>query len=604
MAETLQSVIQKAEKRKLAANADWLSLLHYDGSKSVVDDPKFFLSTQGKKNAHAELLATIKAFATGDASNAKHAINRFPARLAWLLDEIPEAKTLFKATESAEFKKIWTTLKPQKIKLIFPSQYMNNPASLFGHTLLNIEGWRNEKLLAYSLNYSAITTETNGLVFAFKGVIGSYKGFYSIDPYYQKVQQYSDISMRDVWEYDLNLNAVEIQRLLMHIWEVQSIYSYYYFFDENCSYNLLFALDVARPGLNLIAKFKKPWVLPVDTIKSIKNSGLIESMAFRPSRAAKIKSISSTMTIREKQLAIDLAVAKKLRSNFSLVAGLEKALQIRIYDLTSELVAINLQEGRISKGDYRKVYLGTLSRRAKLGRTDEYQIPTPVDPVKGHDSLRLSVGGGTYDKENFIHLGIRGIYHSLDDPWPGYAKGSSIEAVKLDFYYFPDKGDVELRKLELVKISSLSPRDDFFKPKSWRADLGVESLLPDSDDDFHLSPYFYFSGGYTAGLSNNVVLLYILAGGKANFSGHFDDKHILYSTLESGFLYYHSPTISSQLNVQQGWGISGQENSFNESEFKFNWHVHKEVNLNSFFRHHENFDKSWNEYGLSFSLFF
>ena len=33
----------------------------------------------------------------------------------------------------------------------------------------------------------------------------------------------------------------------MHTYEMDKIYSDYYFFDENCSYDLLFLLDAARP---------------------------------------------------------------------------------------------------------------------------------------------------------------------------------------------------------------------------------------------------------------------------------------------------------------------------------------------------------------------
>jgi hypothetical protein len=51
----------------------------------------------------------------------------------------------------------------------------------------------------------------------------------------------------------LDLTPVEIDRLLRHAWELQGIYARYFFFDENCSFNLLYLLDVARPSLRLTA---------------------------------------------------------------------------------------------------------------------------------------------------------------------------------------------------------------------------------------------------------------------------------------------------------------------------------------------------------------
>lgn len=80
--------------------------------------------------------------------------------------------------------------------------------------------------------------------------------------------------MRDIWEYRLNLNKEEVRNLMRHLWELQEIYSYYYFFNENCSYNLLFLLDVARPGNQLVQQFNH-WVIPIDTIKAIRSLPLI-----------------------------------------------------------------------------------------------------------------------------------------------------------------------------------------------------------------------------------------------------------------------------------------------------------------------------------------
>ena len=298
-----------ATTEALAKDAYWHTLLHYKqtlfSQKSTVDDPAFFLSPEGQTNPTSELQATIAAFSTGDPSNEAHPINRFPARLNWLQQKLdPEQTAQFVATESTSFEATWEAIEPRAASVIFPAQYMNNPASLFGHTLINIEGKRNEKLLAYSINYSAITQEKNGLVFAVKGIFGAYQGRFSIDPYYQKVQQYSDLSMRDIWEYNLNLSQEEVRNLMLHLWELKDSYSYYYFFKENCSYNLLFLLDAARPGSAMVSQFKH-WVIPVDTIKVVRKNNFIASEHYRPSRSTTIKRIASTLPkeLQERSMA-------------------------------------------------------------------------------------------------------------------------------------------------------------------------------------------------------------------------------------------------------------------------------------------------------------
>ena len=54
----------------------------------------------------------------------------------------------------------------------------------------------------------------------------------------------------------------------MHTYEMDRIYSDYYFFDENCSYDLLFLLDAARPSIGLTDQFPL-WVIPIDTIRKV-----------------------------------------------------------------------------------------------------------------------------------------------------------------------------------------------------------------------------------------------------------------------------------------------------------------------------------------------
>jgi hypothetical protein len=89
---------------------------------------------------------------------------------------------------------------------------------MFGHTLLIVETASKSKLLAYAISYAAVTQETFGPLYAIKGLFGFYRGYYSILPYYAKIQEYRDLSDRDIWEYPLNLEYGEVIRLLMHIY--------------------------------------------------------------------------------------------------------------------------------------------------------------------------------------------------------------------------------------------------------------------------------------------------------------------------------------------------------------------------------------------------
>ncbi len=112
----------------------------------------------------------------------------------------------------SEFQDVFQRVNPKSASLIFPSFYPNSPASMFGHTLLRLEGDFHSSLLAYAVNYSAIPEDDFALIYTFKGIFGYYKGIYTAMPYYDKVREYSDIERRDIGEYNLNLTAEEVKK--------------------------------------------------------------------------------------------------------------------------------------------------------------------------------------------------------------------------------------------------------------------------------------------------------------------------------------------------------------------------------------------------------
>ena len=62
----------------------------------------------------------------------------------------------------------------------------------------------------------------NGLLFAVYGLIGRFPAGFSVMPYYLKVQEYTNMESRDLWEYRLRLDAVvdawqKLERLLLRI---------------------------------------------------------------------------------------------------------------------------------------------------------------------------------------------------------------------------------------------------------------------------------------------------------------------------------------------------------------------------------------------------
>ena len=347
---------------------------------------------------------------------------------------------------------------------------------MFGHTLLRIETGYESKLLSQAVNYSATTDETNGFLFAFKGVFGFYEGYFSIFPYYDKVEEYNDIDQRDIWEYPLALTEEEVLRMLLHLWELQSIYSYYYFFDENCSYTLLFLLDAARPSLHLTDQCGI-WVMPIGTLRAVQKSGLIERSEYRPSKATRIKVLMGLMDRKSQNTALSIAKGKS-EPRAALEADMPEEARVRILDLAAEHIQHRYSKEEIPKGEHSEIFLKTLRARSELGtpREASSDIPVPVEPTQGHKSNKVSVAYGVTDLDEehlFLEFRYRPTYHDLLDPDEGYIEGAQIEFMDTVLRYYPHPVRFQIQSLELLNILSIAPRDAFFKPISWKVNRGL-----------------------------------------------------------------------------------------------------------------------------------
>ena len=278
-------------------------------------------------------------------------------------------------------------INPKSAILVFSDAHINSPASMFGHTLIRIDSERESKLLSHAVNYSAVVNDKNGFVYVFKGLFGYYNGFFSILPYYEKVKEYSNMDHRDMWEYTLNFTEEETRRMVLHAWEMREIYTYYYFFDENCSYTLLFLLESARPGLNLTDEFVYS-AIPMDTLRAIVKSKAIESAAYRPSQATKIRHLSSLVNENDRGLSIKIA---EHELNPEDVEAEDKGRRIKILTLSTEYLQYRYSKERISREEYQESLLSILKARGKLGKDEEdiFAMKTPPSPEKGSSVWKI-----------------------------------------------------------------------------------------------------------------------------------------------------------------------------------------------------------------------
>lgn len=505
----LEQLQQKARHLQLAFHPKWRALLHYRGSPqnsvSELDAPYFFAAPNGKRDPQAELDATLAAFfsETPHPEKQEHPQCAFIARFRWLAQELRFDEKRLPVRDCERFNDWYGRIQPHSLSVVFPAAYLNNPSSMFGHTLLRFDsaGLTDQtSLLAYAVNYAATTGTDNGALFAIKGIVGAYPGFVSVSPYYDKVNTYAEVENRDLWEYQLALSAAEVAQVLEHVWELRGVYADYYFFSDNCSYQLLTLLDVARPQLNL-AEQTRPWVIPTDTLRVVERAGLIARVSYRPSAATRLRTAIEALTQRERQIALEIAQGK-------IAVDDPEFMQDPAIDAAAVLsVAYEYQKYQVLAGKWSRKEVIPRTRDVLVARsnikldTRDVAVAAPqVRPEQGHGTALLALGAGHLGEDEALLLRIRPAYHDLLDPLPGYVQGAQIKFLDVNAAYLTARETWLLERFGFVDIISLSERDLFFRPVSWSVRSGWYRLpLPTVLDTRDLT--FVVDGG--AGLTHS-----------------------------------------------------------------------------------------------------
>jgi hypothetical protein len=480
-------LLLRAQAMQLHEDPQWLALGHYRRTMfgdwvSDADDPDFFLATTGQHDPEAELSATLEAFSE-PGNGDQHARCRFPARYHWLKSRLDFGASTFSDKDCKAFSEWAETLNAHSVSLIFPASYLNSPSSMFGHTFLRLDRENqggDAHLLAYTINYAAdVNMADNELFYAYRGLFGGYPGVISVQPFYEKVQEYSDFENRDIWEYALDLSPAETAQLTRHVWEIRPVRFDYFFIGENCSYRVLSLLDVVRPSLGLREQF--PYrSIPSDTVRAIVGAGLVKSVNYRASAATVLNEHSRQLTIGQRRLARRLANGEISFESDELesLSATERAavLETAYKSLRYRTLADKLPRDSIA----------ALSYKLLLARS-RIDAPSPLKPPErpavrddeGHEPWRADLGFGFLEHTAFGSLRLRSAYHDLTDPLPGYRLGAQIKFLDASFRYY-EHNRFQVEAVDVINIASLTPRTGFINPLSWTIGLGARRKLLES----------------------------------------------------------------------------------------------------------------------------
>ncbi|MCI0749222.1 MAG: DUF4105 domain-containing protein [Nevskiales bacterium] len=563
---------QTARAERLAEQPYWHRLLHYranrllPGVTSIVDSPIFFLAPRGKTDPQAELEATLASFFSDALRLEEPTQCRVRARYQWLKERLRFDPTRLPG-QTCEFHDQWmAALNPASVAMVFAANDLNSPATMYGHTLLRVDGrgqTPDEPLLAYAVNYAAaVATDRNPVTYTLQGLAGGFVGEYSLYPYYEKVRQYARINHRDLWEYPLDLTPVEQQRLLWHLWEMRGVGSDYFFLTENCSYMLLSLIETAREDLKLTDEFHDPisYTMPVDTLRVLRDAGLLGEPVFRPSLARTLEHKLQDLSVPGVDWVLDYAHGR---------AGLEDARQsqgepydrARLLETTHDYLYLQFQEDPAKREAGLSRARDVLVARSRIPEKAAFSpVPVPsMRPEQGHETSRLDLGVRSDPEHTAAVFRVRAAYHDRLDPPGGYLAGSDLEF--MDLAFLVRAGDVEVAEARLVSVQTVAPWSRAFKPWSWQVNTGLRRFALEalaSDPQHRLG--FYLDGGAGFAVrpwSNAQAYAHVL--GSLDVNRDAGDGYALAGGLRSGLAVQWTGVFTQRLETDWLEPLAGDD---------------------------------------------
>lgn len=468
---------QAAVKTNAWKSDYWLKLLYYrkrlfGRERSLSENPEFFLAKWGNISPRLELEAAIDGlFFEGDSGESPEC--RFPERYRWLREKFNIPSSSFPSPECKDFEDWKTGLDTESVSLIFAAGSLDSPSAFYGNTFLRLrKRGAADGLQDKAAGYSRAADAERGFFFALKSVAGSYAAQFSILPYDEKLQQYSDIRNRDLWEFPLGLTQDETGRLLRHAWELRNASFSYYFFTRNSAWQLMPLLDVVKPELKLSGRFSS-WVIPSDTVKAALPGS--PAPAWRPSLWKTADWKRSQLTEGEKASVLRLSRGYQPAELNRLEAG-DPIRKTAVLETASDYLNWSFYSGRMGKPEFESRSAPLLAALAPLNGRSVFGggPPRPPSVLEAHESLRLGAGLVSLKNGPAYELRARFALQDLLDAPEGCLPDAALESGSFRLRYEKRYNRLYMNEARLAHIISLQPWDDWTRRPSWEISAGLE----------------------------------------------------------------------------------------------------------------------------------
>jgi hypothetical protein len=436
-----------------------------------------------------------------------------------------------------------TKMEGQSASIVFVTSTLNTPSSYFGHVFLKINK-ENNRFFSPTISFAAEVPANTGISeLIIKGISGGFRGRYHIQPFFRLYESYRVIEERGLVEYQLAFNEFEVKRLLLHLYELMTLEQDYYYFKNNCAYELMWLIGSAKKE-STVSKHVGKIVSPYDVVLALKEEGLIINERYDPPVIDSLYVLYDQMNQKQKKQL------KQLISSDKKIEFYER-LDITQEEKDNLAFAVNtyydlmFKRQRIMPADYDDI------------KNIKYERPIfqSTFTYKYEYKNKLSIGfsedtHGTYTEIRFSPA----LFNKEEDYNSRY---SLLTMELLNTVFKIDDSNVKLESITLVELESYRPILNFYYPPSWKFKAIIkrdqnDNLSPLVDIAFGYSKlisdftlYALFQAGLTVETPIYSQILYGVSYNKKNFIMGFDIvKNIIYyekSPLERIYLYVTLP---------------------------------------------------------------
>lgn len=485
------SIANANDVNTIANSRMWQKLLHLSDGKSEIENLDFFLQASKNNNtdfAVSELHSTIEAIT----ANAKDSMGftfrcRYPARTTFLASHQLVAPL---ADSECPNLREWIGGDEFDVSIIYADGYLGNPASFYGHLLLKFDHPGNiNSLLTNSLNFGASESDNdNMVVYVLKGLLGGYDANFTSNFFYRHNLNYTEVELRDLWKYKLNLDDFQKKMVAYHAWELMNTQYTYYFTHRNCAYHIAKLLEVVT-NEDLVSS-AHPFVLPVSIFKAaseakVQTQDLIGDIDYLPSRQTRFRSKLSELpyTLQER-------LPQLIEGDLELsLNGLDKAKQTVLLDLAYdyiEFLLTQLDDEPALLARTKKRKLAIQIARIKLPKSNVRHVVKQPEllPHNGHNPSLARLSIGQYDNTSFQELTLRPAFYDELSKGGGMLKNSALSMLEVNIRL--SDSNYEISKVDLLNIETYP--------------TGGSGLLKDTDVAW--TTRVGYERNYTDGLAN------------------------------------------------------------------------------------------------------